>query len=371
MSFFSSVIFHFLQNPHAEMELSRRDKRVLIWYCWKRHLTSQQAQQELAQVLGTDCPSLSSIKEWIAHFHQGRLTFEDDPRSGRLPSAVTEENITAIRDLIDADPHITTRQLLSFVDIGSGSLQSILHDHLKIRKLCARWVPHRLTQEQKMRRVDFCHFMLERYETADRRRLAEVYTEDETWLYYYDIPLKRQSAMWVFEDEDPPTVVRRSRSVGKRMFAFFLSTSGIATKVMLESKKTVTAKWFTEVCLSHFLEVIQEQRPNTGTRGIHLHMDNAPAHTALATQHFLDERGVKILPHSPYSPDLAPCDFWLFPVLKAQLRGRQFQSDEDLEQAAATAIEQIPKDDFSSFFNKWIERMHKCISVHGEYFEHI
>ena len=93
---------------------------------------------------------MSSIKEWFAHFRQGRLTFEDDPRSGRLPSAVTEENITAISDLLEADPHITTRQLLALIDIGSGSLQSILHEHLKVRKLCARWVPHSLTQEQKV-----------------------------------------------------------------------------------------------------------------------------------------------------------------------------------------------------------------------------
>ena len=67
-----------------------------------------------------------------------------------------EENILAVRDLLEGNPHITTRQILCLLDISSGSLQTILHEHLKVRKLCARWVPHRLSPEQKTRRVDFC-----------------------------------------------------------------------------------------------------------------------------------------------------------------------------------------------------------------------
>lgn len=353
------------------MEFSRRDKRVLIWYCWKRTLTVQQTQEELAQCLGEDCPSLSSIKEWFADLRRGRLNFEDDPRTGRMPSAVTEENIFTVRDLLEANPHITTRQILCLVNISSGSLETILHEHLKVRKLCARWVPHRLSMEQKTRRVDFCRFMLEKYEKADRRRLAEVYTEDETWLYYYDVPLKRQSAMWVFEDEEPPTQVRRSKSVGKRMYAFFLNTTGVVAKVKLEQNRTVTGKWFTEVCLPRFVGAIQQQRPNTGMKGISLHMDNAPAHTAFITQEFLNDHGIRALPHPPYSPDLSPCDFWLFPSLKAQLRGRQFQTDEELEQATANALDEITKDQFASLFDKWFQRMHKCIQAEGDYFEHL
>jgi transposase len=47
-----------------------------------------------------------------------------------------------------------------------------------------------------------------------------------------------------------------------------------------------------------------------------LHHDNAPAHTALSIREFLAKKNFPVLPHSPYSPDLAPCDFYLFPKLK-------------------------------------------------------
>lgn len=354
-----------------EETLSREQKRLLIWYCFKRSLTIDAALEELHGVLEEACPSRSSIGSWYAEFRRTRQSVEDEPRTGRPPTAVTEENVNAVRELIESDPHITTLQMRNLLDIGSGALETILHQHLKVKKLCARWVPHQLTNEQKSRRLEFCQFMLDKFETADSRRWAEIYTTDEVWLYYYDIPLKRQSAMWVFEDDKPPVSVKRSRSVGKRMFAFFFNTSGVICTAKLENQCTVTSNWFTQVALIKFLSAIQERRPNIGQRGIHLHMDNAPAHTALATNAFLDEHGLKTLPHPPYSPDLSPCDFWLFPVLKEKLRGRRFETDNELEAATGEALEQIPKEDFASYPQKWISRMHKCIEVQGSYFEKV
>ena len=52
-----------------------------------------------------------------------------------------------------------------------------------------------------------------------------------------------------------------------------------------------------------------------------LHHHNAPAHTALAVREFLAKKNIPVLPHPPYSPDLAPCDFYLFPKLKLKLKG--------------------------------------------------
>jgi [histone H3]-lysine36 N-dimethyltransferase SETMAR len=59
-----------------------------------------------------------------------------------------------------------------------------------------------------------------------------------------------------------------------------------------------------------FSEQLPEARPNTGTRGILLHHDNAPSYTAQLTVKFLKENKLKLLPHASYPPDLAPCDFF-------------------------------------------------------------
>ena len=113
------------------------------------------------------------------------------------------------------------------------------------------------------------------------------------------------------------------------MRPIFFRASGFVEAVPLEDRKTVTADWYTTVCLPKVFSAIETQRERTGVRGILLHHDNASSHTALRTREFVENYHAGTLPHPPYSPDLAPCDFWLFSKLKDQLRRRRFSSNEE------------------------------------------
>ena len=109
----------------------------------------------------------------------------------------------------------------------------------------------------------------------------------------------------VEEGAPPPTKVRRARSVGKQMWAIFFRSSRFVSAVPLEDRKTVTADWYTTVCLPKVIRSIDSLREKTGVRGILLHHDNTSSHTALRTREFFENSGLKTLPHPPYSPDLA------------------------------------------------------------------
>lgn len=100
-----------------------------------------------------------------------------------------------------------------------------------------------------------------------------------------------------------------------------------------------------------------------------LHQDNAPAHTSLVTQATLAELGINTLSHPPYSPDLSPCDFYLFPTIKADLRGKRYEDVEDLPVVVRESIRKIPTEDFKKCFTSWVLRWEKCIKFQGEYFE--
>ena len=78
--------------------------------------------------------------------------------------------------------------------------------------------------------------------------------------------------------------------------------------------------------------------------------------------------GVKTVPHPPYSPDLAPCDFWLFPKLKENLRGYRYETIEEMREAVTKVIDTITQEDFHGVFQKLLER-YKCIAAGGDYFE--
>ena len=83
------------------------------------------------------------------------------------------------------------------------------------------------------------------------------------------------------------------------MVATFFSKSGHVATIPLEEQRTVTANWYTTVCLPKVFEKLRERRPRTGLRGILLHHDNASAHTANATIQFLESTEAKLMTHPP------------------------------------------------------------------------
>ena len=64
--------------------------------------------------------------------------------------------------------------------IGSGALSTILHDYIGVSKRCTRWVPHNLSEEQKAARVQWCQFMLEKFEDGHPRQVWDIITGDDT-----------------------------------------------------------------------------------------------------------------------------------------------------------------------------------------------
>ena len=90
--------------------------------------------------------------------------------------------------------------------------------------------------------------------------------------------------------------------------------------------KSITGKYYKDVVLKKLKKYYQKRRPATGFKHVRLLHDNAPAHTSAIVTALLKKEKVTVLPHPLYSPELAPCDFFLFPKLKAFLAARKYQS---------------------------------------------
>jgi hypothetical protein len=78
---------------------------------------------------------------------------------------------------------------------------------------------------------------------------------------------------------------------------------------------------------------------------------------------------VTVLPHPPCSPDLSPCDFFLFPRLKKRLKGRRHENIEAIQAAATMELTGIPKEAFTGCFQDLQKRWQQCIGCGGNYFE--
>jgi histone-lysine N-methyltransferase SETMAR len=126
-----------------------------------------------------------------------------------------------------------------------------------------------------------------------------------------------------------------------------------------------------QVIRRDLLNAIRKKRPALidNMENIIFHQDNAPCHRSQETQLELDVIGFQRLPHAPYSPDLAPLDFAVFPYLKSQLRGQRFENFSELRQETLRVLSTLKQDYFENVYNKWVARHRKCIEKHGEYFE--
>ena len=97
--------------------------------------------------------------------------------------------------------------------------------------------------------------------------------------------------------------------------------------------------------------------------------DNAPSHNAALVKKFLANRNVAVLHHPPYSPDLAPADYFLFPKFKFPLKGRHFQTVEEIQCAVTRELNNISKTAFLEGMQKLKKRASSCIDQGGMYFE--
>ncbi|CAH1968055.1 unnamed protein product [Acanthoscelides obtectus] len=279
-----------------------------------RQLSQQECLAELLSVFGNEAPHQSTISHWYGKFKRGRVSLSDDPRVGAQKTAVTQENVDAVRKLIIEDRHVTYREIEASLKISKTSFQKKLHE-LGVRKLGSRWIPHLLTEEQKAARVNWCQKTLDRFNSRNSKNVYSTVSGDESWIYF-----------WVFQVEEKPTKVIRSRSVSKKMVATFVSKAGHIATIPLNEQRTVTADWYTTNCLP---KVITELRKINPERRIILHQDNASSLRAQKTRQYLTEENVELLDHPPYSPDLSPNDFFTFPKIKNRLRGQRFQSPEE------------------------------------------
>jgi histone-lysine N-methyltransferase SETMAR len=136
--------------------------------------------------------------------------------------------------------------------------------------------------------------------------------------------------------------------------------------VPLENRRTVNFEWYRTICLP---EVFGEIRKSNRRRQIILHQDNTNSHTSAQTSAYLSTQNIKLIGHPPYSSDLAPNDFFLFPTVKDKLRGQRFSTPEEVVDAFKNHVLELPFAKWQKCFSDWFKRMEKCINYHGEYFK--
>lgn len=340
----------------------------MIKFYFLKGKTATDVKKKLDAVLGVNSPSFKTVHKWIEEFKRGRTSCEDAARSGRPNEVTTEEMIEKVHKIVLADRRLKVRELAELVDISSERVHNILHQHLDMNKLCARWVPRLLTLDQKRRRMDDSTDCLQRFNRNKSEFLRRYITVDETWVHHYTPETKEQSKEWRKTGERPPKKAKTVLSAGKVMATVFWDTKGIIFIDYLEKGKTINGEYYSNL-LQRLSVEIKSKRPHLAKKKVLFHQDNAPAHTSLLVMAKIHELGFELLPHPPYSPDLAPCDFHLFPNLKKWLGGKKFLENPEVVAAVDAYFEDLDKSFYETGISALQNRWAKCIELKGDYVE--
>lgn len=342
--------------------------RAVIEFLTKEDQCPKNIHQRMLRVYGDSAPSYATVKRWSAEFKRGRQSLEDDPRSGRPVEVTTDEMCTAVEELVMENRRIKVAEIAQTLDISSGTVETILHMKLGMTKVSCRWVPKMLTPEMKHTRVTICKELLDWYESDPDMFVTRIITGDETWIRHWDPETKQESMQWKHQASPPPKKFRTQPSAGKIMATIFWDTEGVILVDYLPQKTTVTGQYYANILLK-LKDAVKEKRRGKLSKGVLLLHDNAPAHSSQLSQQAIRECRFIQLPHPPYSPDLAPSDFYLFRHFKKFLRGRKFNDDNELKAASEQWLEGQDKEFFQTGLIQLEEKWKKCIAVRGDYIE--
>ena len=187
--------------------------------------------------------------------------------------------------MVEQDARLSVKDIASCTGIYEVSVQTIMKKRLDLRKVCARWVPHLLTEEQKTQRLKCARELLKTYKGCNSRVISNLLTGDETWVHMFEPQRRADDKQWKREDQKRPCIAKRPIS-SKKMYALFFNSNGPVVQVPCPSGHTVTGRFYKNSVLKKVKEFYNKKQPNKGWSGVHLLHDNASPHKCEVVKFF-------------------------------------------------------------------------------------
>lgn len=339
------------------MENNKVHFRHLMVFYFRKGKNAAETVRKIAAVYGEGCVAESTVRKWFARFKNGNFELEDQERSGR-PSVADDDLISTI---VESNPRQTARDIAEIVHTSHTTVVK----RLKALGFVSRydvWVPHDLTEKNLMDRISISDALLKRNENEPF--LKQLITGDEKWILYNNVQRKRS---WGKQNVPPLTTAKDGLHPKKVMLCIWWDWKGVLYHELLPHNRTINSDVYCAQ-LDRLKAAIEEKRPELVNRkGVVFQHDNARPHVSLQTRQKLIQLGWDVLPHSPYSPDLAPSDFHLFRSMQNFLNGKKIDTLEACKGHVDQFITQKENIFWKNGIFKLPYRWQKVIEQSGKY----
>jgi [histone H3]-lysine36 N-dimethyltransferase SETMAR len=340
--------------------LENHDLRISLRFCYFLKKNAAEAHRMLVEAYGDHALSERQCRNWFQQFASNDFDVRNEER-GRPPKKFEDAELQAI---LDEDDTLSQKQMAEMLNVSRATISNRLKAMGKIYKI-GKWVPHKLNDRQMENRKTTCENLLLRHKR--KSVLHRIVTGDEKWIYFKN-PKRKKSC--VDPGQPAKSTAKPDRFGKKTMLCVWWDQKGVVYHELLKTGETVNADRYRQqmINLNHALI---EKRPEWARRhgkAILLH-DNAPSHTAKPVKDTLTALRWEVLPHPPYSPDLAPSDYHLFSSMGHALAEQHFDSYEEVENWVTQWFASKEEQFFWRGIHKLPERWSKCVESEGNYFE--
>ena len=286
---------------------------------------------------------------------------EDQRHLNAKKTTRTLDLVAAVAAAVKEDARVNIAHLAAAHGVSQGTIFNILHEDLGLSKKYARWVPKLLSDDQKEERVRTSTEFVAAVNRRSMAMLDNIVTMDETMVSYHTPETKKQSKQWRRKGQPGPIKAKVHASRTKQMVMAFFDSKGLIYTHIVPRGSTINANYIV-MTLGKFMKNLKKKRPIMVEQEWFFHWDNAPVHTAAVVKDWLAANSVKMLQHPPYSPDLAPADFFLFRRVKEELAGHTL-SLEDIKKDWEGVSRTITVEEFAIIFRVLYDRNQKCFKI--------
>ena len=339
---------------------TKQHLREVLIYFFNLEKSAAESHRLLSEAYPECALSVSTCERWFVRFRSGDFDVEDKERPGQ-PKKFEDAELEA---LLDEDSCQTQEELAKSFGV---TRQAISH-RLKLLGMIQKqgnWVPYELKPRDVERRFFTCEQLLQRQQR--KGFLHRIVTGDEKWIHY-DNPKRKKS--YGYPGHASTSTAKPNIHGKKLMLCIWWDQLGVVYYELLEPSETITGALY-RTQLMRLSRALRDKRPQYLERHdkVILQHDNARPHVAKPVKTYLETLKWEVLPHPPYSPDIAPSDYHLFRSMTHDLADQHFRSYEEAKNWVGSWIES--KDE--SFFRRGIrmlpERWEKVVASDGQYFD--
>jgi histone-lysine N-methyltransferase SETMAR len=325
-------------------------------------LNAKQILPILKDEFGKHAYSLASIYNWLVKARLGQQSVDDAERSGR---PLDEQLLTRIQEMLDEHPFSSVRSISRTLNSPSTTIWRYLTHHLGLVYKHSKWVPHMLSADQKQKRVNDCSELAIILERCKHNGWRDIITGDQSWF----VCSYGEDGAWLYPEDEAPIMDGSTIGTIKFMVTVIWGVHGIYLVDILPEGESYNSRYFIEKILRPLADQKDFIWPTRGKRKIWLHLDNCKVHNSKVTQKEIISLGFKRTPHPPYSPDIAPSDFFLFGYTKGKLKKHISLDPEDLLHNLWGIFSSISDDMKRNVFKAWIKRCNRVAMTGGDYYE--